>query len=384
MDHQSDDELVRETARRFLREHYAFRPNRMSAPLDSEDSRRRWRAFADLGWLGLAFPESEGGLGVGPAGITALMEEFGRALVLESYIGGALLAGYAILKSGDPSQRAELLGSLIEGRERFALAHQESSWRVGDLASVAMPIHGGWRLSARKSFILGGAVADFFIVSARTDGGQELFVVPRQADGVERRIFRTIDAGFAADLELHGVDVGTEAWLGRGATTDAAMAETAAHARAAACADAVGAMSALLDATVAYTQTRRQFAQPIAKFQALQHRMARMAILCEESRTAALYAASRTAAPPVARDRAVSGAKAKIGGAARWVAQQAVQLHGGIGMSSELAVGWHAKRLLMFENLLGTTREHLNIYAGLLRNTRIGVQDVLTTDESFQ
>jgi alkylation response protein AidB-like acyl-CoA dehydrogenase len=379
MDQPTEDRLIREAAQRFLAENHAFRLDRLAAGPDSPGSRQLWQSFAALGWLGLGFPESEGGFGADTTAMVALLEEFGRALVLESYIGGVVLPGQAILKLGSPTQRAELLGALIEGRSRFALAHQEMSWDRDDIITIASEVDGGWRLTGRKLFVLGGATADFFLVSARRGSDLALFVVPRHATGVELDVFRAIDGTFAANIELRAVAVDRSARLANDADPAVAITRTLSEGIAAACADAAGAMLTLLHTTVAYTQSRKQFGQPLAKYQVLQHRMARMAILCEEAQAAALHASFRVADDAIARQRAISGSKAKVGMAARWVAQQAIQLHGGMGMTTELSVGWYAKRLLLFESLLGTTQQHLDRYAQLLRDTTIGEDDVLTT-----
>lgn len=369
-----DQQMLRDTVRRLLAERHDF-PTRQAA-VTSGDGRAPglWATFAEQGWLALPFSEENGGFGSDEVDLSILMEEMGRALVVEPYFGAVVLAGGLVERLGIPAQRAALLEPLIEGRHLLAFA---------DVAEAGAEVRatksgGGFTLSGRKQLVLGGAAADVFLVSASMPGGcMGVFVVPRGTEGLKTCAYMLADGSRAARLELDGLSVAQSDLLG--AKEDAMKTIDAVRDRAVAClcSDAVGAMEAALDATVAYTSERQQFGRSLSEFQALRHRMAEMAVKCQEARASALLATVSINAEPSARIRGVSGAKAKIGRNARSVAQEAIQLHGAMGFTEEMATGAWFKRLFVFEQLMGTTAQHLARYGAEITRPEVLSQSLL-------
>lgn len=363
-----DQQLLRESAERFVAEHYAF--ERRNAIVASEPGcdEEVWRAFADLGWLGMTVPERFGGLGVSQADRLVLFEALGRALIVEPLIPSAVLAPELIARSANDEQCEQMLGDTAAGRWRATVAFLEPGGRHNPalVSTRAERTARGYALSGAKSAVLGAPQAHAIVVSARTAGdardraGVSLFVVPREARGLKLRAFGTIDGARAAEVVLESVEVGEEARLGAEGEGLEPLEHAVDLAAAAACAEALGAIRALNSITAEYLRTRRQFGQPLGAFQALQHRMADMRIA--EQRVTSLLAILRLkldAADARARQRIVSAAKAQVGRCGRYVGQQAVQLHGGIGVSEELIVGHYFRRLTAIEASYGDTAWHL-------------------------
>ena len=312
--------------------------------LDSELgwSREMWRQYAELGLLGLTFDEQYGGAGMGADELAIVMESFGRALVLEPFLATVALGGALVAAAGTPEQKAEILPQVAAGELLLAFAYTEptSRWSLTDIATSAERNGDAWTLSGEKVAVLGADCADRLIVSARTGDGIGLFLVA--ADDVRRSPYRLQDGLRGADVLL----TDAPATL-LGTSTDAlALIESVIDtATAALCAEAVGAMTRMLWMTVDYLKTRVQFGQPIAVFQALQFRAADMYVSLEQARSMALLARlSLHGDDPAERSRAVRAAKVQIDLASRHVGQEAIQLHGGIGMTTEYPVGHYVKR----------------------------------------
>lgn len=371
-----EQQMLRDSVRRVLSESYEFEHRRKIAASDGFDP-KAWARFAELGWLAMPLPEEHGGLGGGAVETAIIAEEMGRAAVLERWVATVVLAGGVVAALGTEAQKARLLGPLVQGQSRPALAHFEASsgTALAKVETRARQHDAGWVLDGRKALVLDGAAADLFLVTARTETGLGVFIVRPDAAGLAIGApCMTVDGGRAADLVLEGAP---GELLGEGGDAEAALLACLDRANAAQCADAVGAMSALLDATIAYTGQREQFGQPLAKFQALRHRMAEMAVKVEEARAIALFAALSADAEPARRARGVSGARAKIGRLSRHVAQEAIQLHGAMGFSEELPVGTWFKRLYAFENLWGTTASHLKRYGEIIRDPDVLKESLL-------
>ncbi|CDN50763.1 acyl-CoA dehydrogenase family protein [Neorhizobium galegae] len=367
----SDEQLLlKESAERFLKDRYDFEKRNKIVASETGFDAGIWSEMADLGWLALPFAEENGGLGGGAVEISLIMEAIGRALVVEPYLASIILAGGLVEKLGSEEQRAEILGGLIAGTSRPALAHAErqSGFDLGNIAATATPSGEIYRISGEKPLVAGGSFADIFLVSAKLDGIVKLFVVPGDAAGLTRTEVKLVDGSRASDLVLDNVSVPASALLG--AAADTLFEIEAAHDRvnAALASEAVGIMDALIDATVAYTRERVQFGKPLAAFQALQHRMAEMAVKCQEARGSALLATLSVDAPRPMRIRGVSGARAKIGKISRSVAQEAIQLHGAMGFSEEMPIGAWFRRLYAIENTFGTTADHLKRYGEIIRD----------------
>lgn len=360
-----EQRLLAESAARFI----AGRPDagrRQDAGTAGFDP-QTWRQFAELGWLALPIDPAHGGLGGGAVEVGILMEAFGRGLVCEPYLATVVLGAGLVGEQGSEAQKQALLPRLAEGALRLAFAHSERAARFdpGRLATTARRLPDGWRLDGEKTAVLDAADAGLIIVSARiaTDGGGEgplaLFLVDPAAAGVTLRHQPRLGGGTTANLMLEDVRLAPEARLGTGEGDARAAVETVIdRALAALSSEAVGMMQAVLDRTLDYTRMRQQFGRPLAANQVIRHRLVDMAVHCDEARSMALRAALKAGAAPVERGRAASGAKAKIGIGARFVAEQAVQLHGAMGVTEELDIGAYFKRLLAFETLFGGSNQH--------------------------
>ncbi len=361
----SDQLMLQQSLQRVLERTYEFDQRKRYLSESKGYSREVWRQFADNGLLALPFSADDGGIGGGAVEVMLTMELLGRFLVLEPYLSTVILAGGCLRLGASPAQRARWLPSLIEGRETFAFAHVERGARY-NLAQVhtrAQRLGDSWRIDGRKDFVINGDSADKYIVSARTTGqphdrdGISLFAV--NAASLKRRGYRTQDGTRAGDLVLDDVRVEEQDRLGQlnGAL---ALIETVVDLGIAALtAEALGVMSRAHELTVDYLKVRKQFGITIGSFQALQHRAVDMLVSIEQARSMVMYATMMSDTSDVARHHAISAAKAYVGRAGVFIGEQAIQLHGGIGVTEECAVGHYYRRLTMIEILFGDSGHHL-------------------------
>jgi pimeloyl-CoA dehydrogenase small subunit len=372
MDFDLNDEQrqLKDSVERLLADTYgdlAQRMGYMKEPKGYKDA--LWRQYAELGLLGVPFAEEHGGLGQGLTETMIIAEAFGRALAIEPYFATVVLSGGALRHSGNASLLQELVPAIAEGRLTLGLAHQERQSRF-DLADVATTARadgkGGYTLEGAKAVVLGGDSADKLIVSARVSGaradrgGIGLFLVDAQANGVVRRGYPTQDGMRAADVTLSAVRVAPEAVVAGPDTGLQVLERAVDEGIAALAAEAVGAMAGLHELTVDYLKTRKQFGVPIGSFQVLQHKAVDMLTSLEEARSMAYYATMMAAEPDEKeRRKAMAAAKVQIGKSARFVGEQAIQLHGGIGMTMEYKAGHYFKRLTMIDMAFGDTDHHL-------------------------
>jgi len=373
----AEQQLLGDTVQRFLAQEYGFEARRKILRSPEGWSPAIWAQLAGMGLLALQVPEEHGGMAPAPVETLLTMTALGKALSLEPYLSSAVLGTALIRAQGTSAQRQALLPALAAGERIAVPAHGEPGARY-DLARVATSAAregGGWRLRGRKAVVLHAPAADLLLVSARTGGGGDqeaglsLFQVAPAQTGVRLLPYRTIDGLCAADVELDAA-LPADALLGEVGSAFGAIAAAWDLGLAALCAEAVGVLQASLDATLEYARTRKQFGQPIAKFQALQHRMADMLIHLEQARSMSYLAMVKVGEPDAReRQRALSAAKVVAGQACRFVGQQAVQLHGGMGVTDELAVSHAFKRLLAIELSMGDTDHHLErfIAAGTAR-----------------
>jgi alkylation response protein AidB-like acyl-CoA dehydrogenase len=317
-----------------------------------------WPTFAELGWLAIGAPDDLGGFG-GALETLLLMEQFGRGRVVSAYVGQIVLAG-TILRA---AERLDLLEGVVDGSRRFAVAYEEPQARYDPslIATTAQASGDGFVLDGEKVRVLDATTADSLIVSARSADGPLLLAVPAATAGVTLTPFAAEDGYDAARLRLSGVRVGRDAELAGASTALAILERGLDHAIGALCAEGLGLMSAMLEMTVAYAKQRQQFGVAIGSFQALQHRMAEMFIELELARSMAYLAATTLDAngDDAGRRRGISAAKVQVARSGRFVGQQAIQIHGGIGMSEEYKVGHYFKRMTMIERLLGDVDFHL-------------------------
>ncbi|HEY1282978.1 MAG TPA: acyl-CoA dehydrogenase family protein [Steroidobacteraceae bacterium] len=359
----ADQTALQESLRRFFSREYDFELRRGFLASPHGTSASIWQSLAEQGALAIAIPEEHGGFG-GPVETMLVMEEIGRALVLEPYLSTVVLCASLLAARGRPEQQAEWLGRIAAGNCKLALAHSEpdARYELHFIGTKARASGDHYLLNGVKSTVLDGAVADCFLVSARLQPRAEVavFLVDAQAAGLERVSYRTQDGRTAADLTLRDVKVPRTNLLGDESHAMASIERSVERGIAALCAEAVGAIEAVNHATLEYTKSRKQFGQPIARFQALQHRMADMFVLATQARSMALLATGRCNTEDAAvRRHDISAAKAFIGKAARFVGQQAVQLHGGMGIADELSVSHYFKRLTMIGVTFGDIDHHV-------------------------
>ncbi|MGU7781974.1 acyl-CoA dehydrogenase family protein [Burkholderia sp. PU8-34] len=352
--------------RRYLDEQYGFEARQAIVRSDAGVSDTQWQAFAELGLTALPVPDAQGGFGGSAVDMLVAMQELGRALVVEPYWATAVGIEALRVAGSGAGDDAALLERVAQGRMRLAVAFHEPHARY-DLFAIdthARGQGGTVRVTGTKSIVQHGAQADAWIVPARLDDGAVgLLVVERGAAGTDVIDYRTIDGQRAATIRF---DATPARLLTGGARDAAALEQVADYATVLLCAEAIGALDELNRATVEYTKTREQFGVPIARFQALQHRMVDMLIHAEQARSLTYLAAVRYASADAdARRKAVSAAKARVGQAARFVGQQAVQLHGGMGVTNEVAAAHLFKRLAIIETTLGDTDHHLARIAAL-------------------
>lgn len=370
-EHTQDRRMLADTLERFVaeqygietRNHIAYGPTGMDAAL--------WTQFAELGAVGALFPEEAGGFGGAGFDISVVFEAQGKGLVVEPFLG-ALLVGRALVHAGNAAQQA-LLGGILDGSTLAALAHDEagSHYELSRVTTTASRHGDGWLLSGHKAVVLQGEHAGCLLVSARTGGGVEdengisLFLVPGNAPGLRRSAYGRIDGGRAADIYLDQVAVGPEALVGPEGQGFATLEHATGYGVLALCAEALGAMEVVKQHTLEYLQTRKQFGVVIGSFQALQHRMADLLLEIEQARSAVINAAAAMEGERISRERALSAAKHSIGRIGTLVAEESIQLHGGIGMTWELPLSHYAKRLVMIDHQLGDEDHHLQRFIAL-------------------
>ncbi len=368
----SDEQILfQESVASFVAKEYDA--DKRCALTQSEDgfSRAHWAHFAELGWLSLAIDEADGGLGGTALDTAVLMEGFGRGLLLEPYLSNMVMGAGVIGLAASEGQKSAVLPALGGGELllSFAFAEPRARYDLAMVTSEAVKGDGGYVLNGHKSVVLHAASADKIIVSARTAGkvndanGISLFLLERAAPGLSLQAYATIDGGRAAEVML--ADAKGEL-LGEEGGALAIIEAVIDRALIALCAEAVGIMQTLIEMTRAYLDSRKQFGVPIAKFQVLQHQLVDMYMAHKLSKALTYRAAAAIgSADSAARARAASAAKVQIGKAGKLVGQQAVQLHGGMGMTDELPLGHYFKRLSMIETLFGNTDHHRRRFAAL-------------------
>ncbi|WP_420135389.1 pimeloyl-CoA dehydrogenase small subunit [Rhodopseudomonas sp.] len=367
-DLSEEQRLLKDSVEGLLKSSYDFDSRKKYAKEKGGWSRDVWGKFAEQGLLGLPFSEEDGGFGAGAVETMIVMEALGHSLVLEPYLPTVIIAGGFLRRAGSAAQKTAHLPGIIDGSKTFAFAQLEknSRWDLADVTTTAKKKGDGWVIDGEKFVVLNGEAADTLVVTARTAGGQRdrsgvgVFLVPADAKGVSRKGYPTQDGQRAADITFTGVEVGADAAIGDPANGLPLIEAVVDDARTALCAEAVGAMDESLTTTVEYIKTRKQFGVPIGSFQVLQHRAADMFVATEQARSMAMFA-TMAAEFDDAKERAnaISAAKVQIGKSGKFVGQQSIQLHGGIGMTMEAKIGHYFKRLTMIEQTFGDTEHHL-------------------------
>ncbi|MEO0615279.1 MAG: acyl-CoA dehydrogenase family protein [Pseudomonadota bacterium] len=364
-----DQSMLQDSVARFIQDEYDFDSRQEAAATDAGFSAERWREFAELGWTAVPFAEEDGGLDGGAVELMLLMEQFGRGLVVEPYLPCIIMAGGVLKRLATEDQKATWLADIIGGEKLAALAYAEPQARydLNDVAVTATADGDGYVLNGHKTVVLNGGNADMLIVSARTSGergdtdGISLFVVDASAAGIKRKSYATVDARQAAEIHFEQVRVGADQLLGAAGEGFATLKAVIEDATIAVCAEAVGIMQVLNYKTLEYTKQRVQFGVPIASFQALQHRMVEMFMIFEQTRSLLLHAVMTEEADAGA-EAALHALKIQIGTEGRKLGEEAVQLHGGMGVTWELDVAHYFKRLTMIDTLFGNADHHIEQY----------------------
>src|ERR1700754_1330522 len=366
-----EQELLRDGLTKFLSTRYDLEKSRSAAKTGPGWQPEIWRAFADeLGILGATLPEDVGGIGGGPVELMVITEALGHALVVEPYVDTVVGAGGLLRRAGS-DQATSLLEKIVAGTAIVALAatEPESGDRWQNVSTAAQRDGDDWILNGRKTVAMSAPLATHLLVTARTSEGTSLFLVDVDTAGPDLSLtgYRTIDDRRAADLVLDGLRLPAGALLGESGTASPSLERARDEGAAAICSEAVGCMRKVLMDTVEYSKQRRQFGVAIGSFQVLQHRMVDMYMELEQAVAAVYLAVLHLEDAPAVRARSVSAAKATVGRAARFIGQQAVQLHGGMGMTEELAIGHYFKRLTAVQYEFGSTDHHITRYAELSR-----------------
>ena len=368
-----EQKMIQQSVERFVQENYDL-SNRIK--ISSEDpgySKEYWSSMAELGWLGLAFDEEDGGFGGNQIDTLVLMEQFGKGLVLEPFLANIVLGGGAIKRGGSASLKESIIPSLIDGSLQLTLAYAEEQSRfdLEDIATAAREDDGNFVLNGKKSMVLNAESADKIIVAARTNGSQvdkegiSLFLVDADSEGLERENFPTVDGLRASEISLNDVKVSPENLIGEKDKGFEILQAVANDAILALAAEAVGAMEVLYKDTVEYTQQREQFDHPLSDFQVLQHRMVDMFMEYEQCKSLLFRATMETVQDPHLSQRTVHALKHLIGKSGIFVGENAVQLHGGMGVTEELRVGHFFKRLLVIDSQFGNADFHLDKFTSL-------------------
>ena len=363
--------LLRNMVQSFVQDNYNFDARMKIVRSDDGMSREIWQQFAELGLLAAPFSEEMGGLDGGPIETMVIMEELGRGLVVEPYLPTIVLCGGILSRHGSDAQKEAHLPGIIGGEDIWALAYSEpqSRFNPADVLTSAKADGDGYVLNGTKAVVAAAPWANKLIVSARISGDQRdaeglgLFIVEKSANGVSTQDYPTVDGNRASEVTLENVEVGADALIGEAGNGLALLDEALDYGIGAVCAEAIGHMKMLNDATVEYCKTRKQFGVPIGSFQVLQHRMVDMFMEYEQSVSMTYMVNMKLVEGEAERKKAAAGAKVQIGKSGRFVGQQAVQLHGGMGMTEELNVGHYFKRLTVIDTQFGNVDHHLKRFA---------------------
>ena len=376
IEYSEEQNMLRDSAERYLRDNYSFDSRQAAVKQARGYDADQWQTFAELGWLAMTFKEESDGFGGGALETMILCEQFGKFLVLEPYLESVVLVGGLIEAGAQPAIKEPYLSGLIAGELQGAFAYLEEGG-VADptyVQTTAESSVDGFLLNGKKTVVLNGPEADCFVISARTGAaadesgsseGISLFFVSKDAPGLSLTNYKTYDGRSASELQLENVAVTSEALVGELNNGFAIATPVFSRATVAVCAEAVGAMDALLTATVDYTKQRKQFGQSISGFQVLRHRMVDMFMEIELTRSLLMATAWKLDNNAADAEQCVAALKAKVGKAGRYVSHNAVQLHGGIGTTDEFSVGHYFKRLAVIGVMFGSRDSHLSRYSQL-------------------
>ena len=365
-DYSDEQNMLRDSIAKWAAGEYDF-DKRRAMLADPEAWKRNWAQIGELGLLAAPFAEEHGGLSGGPLDVAVVMEEFGKALVLEPYVPTVVLGGGALKYAGNESQQSEHIGAIATGERviAFAQAEPKSRYTLHDVSTSARKQGAGYVLNGHKAVVIGAPMADHLLVSARSGGGQRdtdgvsLFLIPKSSKGVATRDYPNVDGLRASEVYLENVTAGAEHLIGAEGETLPIIERIVDEAIAAHCAEAAGVLRVMHALTMEYSKTRKQFGRALGEFQVIQHGLVDMFMVVEESASMMLLAAIKLGAPAAERAKAVSSAKARIGKAQRLVGQNAIQIHGGMGVTDEMRVSHYFKRAAMIDAQFGNVDHHV-------------------------
>jgi len=360
--------MLADSIEKFIVNDYDFETRQKYASSEDGYSKDVWQTFAELGWTAVPFSENDGGFDGGPVEMMVVMERLGRGLVVEPYLANVVLAGGVLRRAASDSQKADWLQPMIAGelQTTVAFVERQARYEMCNVSTTATKDGDSWVINGAKGYVLNGDNAELLIIPARTSGDQNdqsgitLFGVSADADGVSIRGYETVDGKRAAEISLQNVSVSADQAIGEIGEGYSALAGAISDATLAVCAEAVGIMTALTEKTIEYSKSRVQFGVPISSFQALQHRMVEMYTACEQSRSLMMWAAMTITDDNEASARAIHSLKYQIGVAGTRVGEEAVQIHGGMGVTWDLDVAHYFKRLTAINVLFGNADWHLN------------------------
>ena len=367
-DLSEEQRLLKDSVEGLLTDSYDFEQRKKNSASKKGWSEAAWKKFAEQGLLGLPFAEADGGFGAGAIETMIVMEAMGKALVVEPYLATVVLGGGFLRHGASEAQRQAHIPSIIDGSKTIAFAQLEKNSRydLGDVSTTAKKKGAGFVISGEKFVVGNGDSADTFVVTARTRGGQRdragvgVFLVPANAKGVRAKGYPTQDGLRAANVTFEQVEVGADAALGDPENGLPLVERVVDEARIALCSEAVGAMDESLKTTIEYLKTRQQFGQNIGKFQALQHRGSDMFVALEQARGITMYGTMAVSYDDAQeRSTAIAATKVQVGRSSKYIGQQSIQLHGGVGMTMEYKIGHYFKRLTMIESTFGDADYHL-------------------------
>jgi alkylation response protein AidB-like acyl-CoA dehydrogenase len=370
-DLNSEQQLLKDSVERFVADNYSLEARIKTTDAEPGFSKAHWKSFADLGWLALPFAEADGGFGGGPIETMLLMEAFGKGLVVEPYLASIVLGGGALRRGASKAVKDAILPGVVDGTRQLAFGYAEEQARfdLEDVITAARAEGNGFVLNGTKSVVQNAATADYIVISARTSGGQvdrngiSLFLIDAKADGVERDNYPTVDGLRASEVKLTNVRVDRDRLIGEVGNGFAILEAVANDAILALSAEAVGAMEVLYKDTVEYTTQRQQFGHALSEFQVLQHRMVEMFMEYEQCKSLLFRATLEAAQGTHTAQRTIHALKHLVGKAGTFIGENAVQLHGGMGMTEELRIGHYFKRLLVIDAQFGNSDHHLQKFA---------------------
>ena len=366
-----EQRMIQQSVERFVEDNYDLNSRIALSSSSPGFSTENWNSMAELGWLGLPFEEEDGGFGGNQIDVLVVMEQFGRGLVVEPYLASIVMGGGALKRGGTNALKSEILPQVIQGNLQlaFAYAEEQSRFDLDDVMTSARKEGENFVLNGQKSMVQNAETADKIVVSARTSGGQvgpqgiTLFLIDADAEGLSQDNFPTVDGLRASEITLENVSVGPDRILGEVDQGFSILQSVANDAMLALSAEAVGAMEVLYKDTVDYTQQREQFDHPLSEFQVLQHRMVDMFMEYEQCKSLLYRATMETIQDPESAQRSIHALMHLIGKSGMFIGENAVQLHGGMGMTEELRIGHYFKRLLVIDAAFGNADYHLQKFS---------------------